>query len=74
MVDVNDLKLGELRLLETDNHLVLPVGVAIRVLITAVMYYIVGLFQRSRLRQMLCPAIKSSGYFNHETRCILWAM
>lgn len=35
MVDVNDLKLGELRLLETDNHLVLPVGVAIRVLITA---------------------------------------
>lgn len=44
MVDEAELKKGELRLLETDNRIVLPVGVAVRVLVTAVTYYIVELF------------------------------
>ena len=35
MVDAEELNLGELRLLETDNRIVLPVGVAVRVLVTS---------------------------------------
>jgi cytochrome c oxidase subunit 2 len=32
---ITDLKLGEYRLLETDNRVVLPIGLEIRILITA---------------------------------------
>ena len=35
MVDDAELNIGELRLLETDNRIVLPVGVAVRVLVTS---------------------------------------
>jgi len=34
----------EFRLLETDTRVVLPIGATIRVLITSVMFYIVGLY------------------------------
>ena len=50
MVDDAELNIGELRLLETDNRIVLPVGVAVRVLVTSVMCCIVELFHHSRLR------------------------
>lgn len=35
MIDENDLKLGDLRLLEVDNEAVLPVGTHIRIILTA---------------------------------------
>jgi len=35
MIPTSDLALGELRLLETDNHLVVPVDTHVRVIITA---------------------------------------
>jgi heme/copper-type cytochrome/quinol oxidase subunit 2 len=50
MVDAEELNLGELRLLETDNRIVLPVGVAVRVLVTSVMFFIVELCHHSQLR------------------------
>jgi len=36
LVQTEDLKPGQLRLLETDNHLVLPAGKIVRVLVTAI--------------------------------------
>jgi hypothetical protein len=41
MLDEADLAYGELRLLEVDNRVVLPVGAAIRLVVTSVMCYIV---------------------------------
>lgn len=41
MLDDADLERGQLRLLETDNRVVLPVGAAVRILVTAVMCCIV---------------------------------
>lgn len=41
MLDEADLAYGELRLLEVDNRVVLPVGAAIRLVVTSVMYCIV---------------------------------
>jgi len=35
MVPDSDLKLGDFRLLEVDNKLIVPVGVNIRVIVTA---------------------------------------
>jgi cytochrome c oxidase subunit 2 len=35
MIPTSDLSIGELRLLETDNHLVVPVDTHVRVIITA---------------------------------------
>lgn len=47
MIDETELSIGELRLLETDNRIVLPVGVAVRVLVTAATFYIAEQFLRS---------------------------
>ena len=74
MVDVAELNIGELRLLETDNRIVLPVGVAVRVLVTSVMYCIVELFRHSQLRLMRFLAIKPSYFINYKTWCILWSV
>lgn len=65
MIDEAELNVGELRLLETDNRIVLPVGVAVRVLVTSVMSYIVELCLRSQLRLMQCLSIKSGYFINY---------
>lgn len=45
MIHQDDLEKGQLRLLETDTRVVLPVGATIRALVTSVMYCTVGQFQ-----------------------------
>jgi heme/copper-type cytochrome/quinol oxidase subunit 2 len=35
MIPTSDLLTGDLRLLETDNHLIVPVNVNVRVIVTA---------------------------------------
>lgn len=44
MVPSADLVEGQLRLLEVDNQVVLPTLLHIRVLVTALTFYIAGLF------------------------------
>lgn len=44
IITTDSLDFGTKRLLEVDNRLVVPVNVTLRFLITAVMYYILGLF------------------------------
>lgn len=74
MVDEAELNFGELRLLETDNRIVLPVGVAVRVLVTAVMYYIAEQYLRSPLRSTVCQSFESGYFIDYSPWCILWTM
>lgn len=44
MIPTEELALGQFRLLEVDNAVVLPTHTHVRVIITALMFYIVGQF------------------------------
>lgn len=46
----DDLKLGEKRLLEVSNRIVLPTNVVLRILVSSVMFYMPGLYQKWALK------------------------
>jgi hypothetical protein len=57
MLDEADLEKGQLRLLETDNRVILPVGAAVRILVTAVMFYTVLRCLHLVLKLIVFPAV-----------------